>query len=49
MAVRGRALHKTLILPCIFIELSVPYIVFLMVACPGYILESTTWIEIKLG
>jgi len=50
MAVRGRAVHTSLILPSIFTELS-PHnlLFFIMDACPGHILESTKEIEMKLG
>ena len=46
MEERGR----TIILPCILTELSpLNHLFFIMVACPGHILESTKGVEIKLG
>jgi len=40
----------TIILPCIFTELSPHnYLFFIIDACPGHILESTKGIEVKLG
>jgi len=48
MAVRGRAVHKNHN-PTLNIELSPLSRFFIMVACPGHILEITNGIEIKLG
>jgi len=41
---------RTIILPCIFIELSPLNFVFvIMDVCPGHILESTKGIDMKLA
>jgi len=41
---------RTIILPCIFIELSPHnHLFFLMDACMGLIFESTNGIDMKLG
>jgi len=41
---------RTIILPCIFIELSpLNHLIFIMDACLGHILESTKDIVMKLG
>jgi len=49
MAVRGMAVHKNHNPTLYITELSPLNLFFIMVACPGHILESTKGIEIKLG
>ena len=51
MTMRGRAVHKKTQSYPVYLQSYLPITIyfFIMDACPGHILESTTGIEIKLG